>query len=455
MPRPPLSCLLLLAGLPALVGSSCASAGPGHPAQARPQLELAAGPMLGFVGPDRARIWVQGRSKGWAWIQYRERGGEWQDARHFDGRRARSYLAPEHDYAATCEVPGLQPATVYQYRVARQAGVVPASHDQSFRTPAPEGVAEDLVVAFGSCAGDWGDDASQPVWRAVHEQRPDLFLWLGDNVYFRLQDREWLDPEAMAERWRLQRSLPSLQPLLAGTAHSAVWDDHDYGPNDGDKSYRHKLAALELFHRYWPNPGFGSDGVPGVWHRLRRGQVEFFLLDGRFHRDPQQQLADASKTQFGEAQWRWLERALSESTAAFKVLCSPSQVLADYHSYEGWWSYPADRERLWRIAREHRVEGLVLLSGDRHIGEVLAGEGLGYPLYEFCSSPLAAGIGEHPPAELAMRVPGTLVTVENFGLLRFEFGGPDGPRLSYSARDVSGRPLHPELVVPLEALRWP
>ncbi|MBL7009512.1 MAG: alkaline phosphatase D family protein, partial [Planctomycetes bacterium] len=225
--------------------------------------------------------------------------------------------------------------------------------------------------------------------------------------------------------------------------------------NDSDKSYAHKDQALELFTRYWANPGYASGGEPGVWCRFRRGRVEFFMLDGRFHRDPQEQEPDAFKTQFGEAQWRWLEACLGASDADFKVLCSPAQVLADYHSYEGWWSYPADRERLLRLVTESRIDGLVLLSGDRHIGEVLVGDQLGYPLYEFCSSPLAAGIGSRPPDELPGRVPGTLVTVENFGLLRFEFSAPGGPRLRYAAHDVRGAALHPEVVVPLAALRWP
>ncbi len=444
---------LLPALLPLLL-SACAGVHPGR-AEALP-LPLAAGPMLGHVGTDRARVWVQGSERGWAWLEWKPADAEaWQDARFHDGRRARVFLHEDQDFAGVCELPGLAPATEYHYRVVGHHGPLgdPAGH--AFRTPPLPGEAEDLVVAFGSCAGDWGEDASQPVWRAVQAQDPDLFLWLGDNLYFRLQESEWLDPAAMAERWRIQRGLANLQPLLPGTAHYAVWDDHDYGPNDSDKTYALKDASLELFVRYWANPAYGSGGVPGVWHRFRRGQVEFFLLDGRFHRDPQHAEPDRSKTQFGEAQWQWLEEGLRRSDAAFKVLVSPSQVLADYHSFEGWWAYPADRKRLRDLVVRHRIDGLVLLSGDRHIGEVLVGEGLEYPLLEFCSSPLAAGIGQHPPAELPMRWPGTLVTQENFGLLRFEFGGTEGPRLRYAAHGVDGQPLHEEVVVRLEDLRWP
>ncbi len=460
--RPRSGRALSRAGVAALLVAACASPPPGEvqasanaaASESRVGL-LASGPMLGHVGPERARVWVQGGQRGWVWAEYRREGEDWRRARHFDGREARTYLHPDQDYAGVCELPGLEPGSRYEYRIRREEGLYPAPNPQRFRTPPRPGQAEDLVVGFGSCAGDWGEDASQPVWRAVHAQRPDLFLWLGDNIYFRLQESEWLDPAAMAERWRIQRGLDSLQPLLAGTAHYATWDDHDYGPNDSDKGYARKFDSLELFQRYWANPGAGSGGAPGVWHRFRRGQVEFFLLDGRFHREPQSQEPDAHKTQFGEAQWRWLEAALRESDAAFKVLASPSQVLADYHSYEGWWAYPADRERLYRLAAEAQIDGLVLISGDRHIGEVLVGERLGYPLYEFCSSPLAAGIGSRPPDDLPMRLPGTLVTVENFGLLRFEFGAVGGPRLRYQAHDVEGRALHPEVVVPLSALQWP
>lgn len=411
--------------------------------------------MVGHVGPDRARIWVQARTPGWAWVEVREEGGEWVRARWHDGRPARTVLVPEEDLAGVLEVPGLAPGRRYEYRIVRPEGPVPVVHEQAFRTPPPPGRAEDLVVAFGSCAGDWGEDPSQPIWKAVDGLRPDLFLWLGDDVYFSLAEKEWLDPAAMARRWRLQRALPALQPLLAHTAHYAVWDDHDYGPNDADKTWRGRDVALGLFTRYWANPGYGTGGEPGVWFRFRRGRVEFFLLDSRSHRDPAAQEPDRFKTQFGEVQWRWLEEVLAASDADFKVLCSPVQVLADYHSFEGWWAYPGDRRRLFDLVRRQRIDGLVLLSGDRHIGEVLVGRDLGYPLYEFCSSPLAAGIGTPPPAELPARVPGTLVQQENFGLLRFEFGVEGGPRLRYAAYGVSGQPLHPEVVVRLRQLRWP
>lgn len=449
---------LLLAGsglaLPPFL-AACGSAAVTAVREAVPAPVLAAGPMVGFVGPTRARIWVQGRTPGWVACEVSTDGRVWSPARHHDGRAARVHLHADEDFAGVCEVPGLTPATLYRYRIVGEDGVFAAASEQSFRTPPPPGAAEDLLVGFGSCAGDWGRDPSQPVWRAIDALHPDLFLWLGDDVYFRLQEREWLDPAAMAARWRTQRALPALQPLLRRTSQVAIWDDHDFGPNDADKTFAGKDRALELFVRYWANPGFGSGGEAGVWCRVRRGRVEFFLLDGRFHRDPIAQEPDAFKTQFGETQWRWLEAALAASDADFKVIVSPTQVLADYHSFEGWWAYPADRTRLLELIRRERIEGVLLLSGDRHIGEVLVGEALPYPLYELCSSPLAAGIGEHPPAELPGRVPGTLVTEENFGLLRFEFGGPEGPRFRYQAHDVAGQALHVELCVPLSALRFP
>ena len=84
-----------------------------------------------------------------------------------------------------------------------------------------------------------------------------MMFWLGDNLY--LQQPDLFDPASMASRYRRQRAFPPLQSLLTATPHIAIWDDHDYGPNDSDASYvlesydtdgmllwRHAIAAREL-----------------------------------------------------------------------------------------------------------------------------------------------------------------------------------------------------------------
>ena len=110
-------------------------------------------------------------------------------------------------------------------------------------------------------------------------------LWLGDNVY--LREVDWWSEEGIAYRYGHNRAEPALQPLLAAVPHYATWDDHDYGPNNSDRSYVLKGAALETFTRYWPAAARGLPGVPGVFTQFQWGDVEFFLLDDRYHRAPE------------------------------------------------------------------------------------------------------------------------------------------------------------------------
>ena len=122
------------------------------------------------------------------------------------------------------------------------------------------------------------------IFDAIAAKQPDLMLWLGDNLY--LQPPDLVDAAAIAARYRRQRAFPPLQALLTATNHLAIWDDHDYGPNNSSASFPLKDQTLQLFQRYWPNPEFGLPGVPGTFGVARHGDLMFFLLDDRYYRSP-------------------------------------------------------------------------------------------------------------------------------------------------------------------------
>jgi alkaline phosphatase D len=231
-----------------------------------------------------------------------------------------------------------------------------------------------------------------------------------------------------------------LQELLSSTAHAAIWDDHDYGPNDSDKTYFLREESYALYKSYWPNPSFGSTN-DGVYHVLHLNGVDVFMLDTRYHRQPNK-LDIENKQLLGEGQWRWLQNELLASTADFKLIVSGMQVIADYHPYETWKMFPSERQRLLDFLNEQHINGVVLLSGDRHTGEILRDEKvLDYPLVEFTSSPLAAGVGGSTADSIAIRrVPGSEITAEHFSMLDFDFSGDD-PSMSYSAMGQHGNKL--------------
>ena len=253
-------------------------------------------------------------------------------------------------------------------------------------------------------------------------------LWLGDNVYFR--EPEWTSPEGMSARYRAYRQLPALQRLWRSTAHVAIWDDHDYGPNDGDASFVMKGAALETFRRYWPNPTQGLPGVPGIFTKVRVADADFFLLDDRWYRYPNRYPNVPEKALLGAQQLEWLKQALLTSSATFKVVAMGTQFWNRVSRFETWQNYPDEQQKLRDWLREQRIAGVVFLSGDRHFSELLRlpREGT-YPLYEFTSSPLTAGVVTNPDEQERSNpdlVSDTLVTQRNFGMLRL--AGPKGNR---------------------------
>jgi alkaline phosphatase D len=270
-----------------------------------------------------------------------------------------------------------------------------------------------------------------------------MMLWLGDNLY--LQQPDFLDPSSMAMRYRRQRAFEPLQPLLTATSHVAIWDDHDYGPNDADASYVLKGETLKLFQRYWPNPGFGLPDVAGAFGVARYGDVWFFLLDDRWYRSPNRWPDGPDKTMFGARQLEWLKQALvSAPRKSLKVIAGGSQFWNRVSRFEGWHQFATERQAFAAWLAAQKIEGVLFLSGDRHFSEVLKIERAGaYPLVEFTSSPLTAGSWDTPEqSELDNPdvVPGTLVGQRQFGLIRVA-GPEDDRRLSLEGYNSAGARL--------------
>ena len=397
--------------------------------------------MHGPADPAGATLWIQADAPATVIVDWRAAGDTQQ-------RRIELVATPLADYVVVARLTGLKPGATAEYRVEtgaeRRGGTIRAEP----RWPKPED-AREITIAIGSCFFLSDPDPSRPgreygggfgVFDAIAAASPDVMLWLGDNLY--LQKPDFDDPTAMAARYRRQRAFPPLQKLLTAASHLAIWDDHDYGPNDSDTTYAMKGETLSLFKRYWPNPSSGLPGVPGIFGSARYGDVLFFLLDDRYYRSPNRAPDGPDKTMFGTRQLEWLKQALvSAPRAAIKIVAGGSQFWNRTTRFEGWHHFATERAAFadW-LARE-RIEGLVFLSGDRHFGELLKIERPGaYPLVEFTSSPLTS----RPPVRLDKAdranpdiVPGTLAVQRQFGLIRIS--GPENERrIAFEARGTEG-----------------
>ena len=462
---------------PLALASLLASGATGALAQADPNGILRSGPMLADVTHRGATVWVQTQASDATGasrvVEVTAASGESVAARGraetaWDGTASVALfgLEPGERYTYTVTVDGAQVETAYPLEIETQPL-------WQWRTDPPE-----FTLAVGSCYYDndtaydrpdeWYADTlaftspyggSTEVFHAIREAEPDAMLWLGDNVY--LREVDWWSPKGIAYRYARSREAPDLQPLLASAAHYATWDDHDYGPNDSDRSYVHKDAALETFQRFWPNPTHGMPGVPGVFTQFEWGDAEVFLLDNRYHRAPNA-TPGGGHDYFGEEQMRWLLDALTASRATFKIIANGGQILNPVEVFENMANVaPVERTLFLNEVRQRQIDGLVFLAGDRHHTELVRVDRVGtYPLYGFTSSPLTAGASTYalredsPEFENPARVPGTLVAGEqSFGTLAFS--GPREDRvLTMRAHSASGDVLW-ERTVRAAELRTP
>lgn len=420
---------------------------------------LRSGPMIGYAEITETVLWLQTWRPADVQVRYWKRGAP-ETAR----LSAVVTTAPEGDHIARFTIPALDFGTEYEYEVYLDGKRQPFPFETTFATQAMWRWRTDppaFVAAVGSCAYVNDPPYDRPgtpyggemgIFTAIASAKPDLMLWIGDNVYYREPD--WESESGMRYRYAHTRALPELAPLLASTPNYATWDDHDYGPNDSDRTYPLKEVALRIFADYWPSNRLGSAEVPGVSQKFTWADVDFFLLDDRYHRSPNDLPRSLGKWMLGKEQLDWLVGALAGSSAPFKIVVNGNQVL---HRGSGAEAMPQfeDYGALLAAIREARIDGVVFVSGDRHHGILLRDQPEGmYPLYEVTTSPLTAGVSQaREGTEFPYVVPGTYYAGRNYATLSFD-GARTDRRMTIRLHDVAGRPVW-ERVIAAKELRFP
>jgi alkaline phosphatase D len=300
-------------------------------------------------------------------------------------------------------------------------------------------------IAFGSCSRQ---DREQPLWPFVRQNNPQLWIWLGDNIY---GDTE--DMAVLKAKYDQQKSHPEYQNLRASAEIIGIWDDHDYGVNDGGKEYPMKKESQQLMLEFLDEPAesprWKREGAYASYTYGPAGkQTKVILLDARYFRDPLKKAADGKANVpdetgeiLGDAQWKWLEAELTGSPAAVHLIASGIQIIPEEHIYEKWANFPTERRRLFDLIGKTGAPGVILLSGDRHIAEISKYEhpGISYPLYEVTASGLTHASTNNTSEPNRHRV-GNLVNVLNFGLMEIDWSSPE-PRILLQVRGLENQVL--------------
>jgi len=318
-------------------------------------IHLELGPMLGHVGPTEARLWFKANGPAQAFIIV----GETENLEQSKEFSAPKLLA-ETDFMAHVMVHNLKPGTRYFYNLILDG-------KPSFRPPLPSfvtapraGMSGHLRFVFGSCVGHFGFEAA-PTWNdMVARTNFDLLLMLGDNHY-----ADSTNPLRQRSAYYMHRRVPAFQEIGRRTPVYGIWDDHDFARNDSDGTTKGKEVVLQTFKEFWPNPAFGETNNPGVYFKFTRGDVDFFMLDGRYYRSPDRAHNDSRKTMLGAAQLAWLRRELAASTATVKFIASGGEWQTHSH-LDSWASFDHERREIWKFIGDNHMAGVILLSGDRH-----------------------------------------------------------------------------------------
>jgi len=305
-----------------------------------------------------------------------------------------------------------------------------------------------IRVAAGSCYNPRRD--SLGVWNVLAKEKPQLFLFMGDNIY-----GDTRDMDVLKEKWNVLTSRPDYIAFKKNTLILATWDDHDYGLNDAGTEYSKKKESQAIFRNVF---GLPQTETEGVYHSKIIGseekRLQVILLDTRYHRTaPKRGMVGARRgyvpqtdpkaTILGEEQWKWFANELKKP-AELRLIVSSIQVISNKHRFEKWENFPNERDRFLKLLNTANPGPTILLSGDRHLAEICKipkGEtGLPFDLYDFTTSGMSHA-GSHDKG-CKYRVHGSYSKKENFGLLDIDWSGTK-PVVSMKVKSVkSGETTH-------------
>ncbi|MDC0442852.1 alkaline phosphatase family protein [Gammaproteobacteria bacterium] len=296
---------------------------------------------------------------------------------------------------------------------------------------------------LGSCLDQ---DREQSIWSSIKKEELDGFIFLGDNVYGDLPNGKLLKMERayQIQKKRLPNWLMDEKEILA------IWDDHDFGLNDGGGDYPYKKDAEKMFLNFWnipqADPRRNREGIYFKQIKEIEGtKVEIIGLDTRYFRSKLKrkknayvQNNDSKATILGQDQWAWLEASISNSIADVIIILSSIQILATNHPYEKWDNFPLERIRLLEIlANASKDKTIIAVTGDRHKSGIYQNKNF----LEITASSLnkSASKGKETDPLLI----GKTYPMKNYGLLNIE---PSKNKITVSIHDKNGQELNSKII---------
>ena len=286
----------------------------------------------------------------------------------------------------------------------------------------------------------------QEIWSSIKKEHIDGFIFLGDNVYGDTPNGKLTK---MKKAYAMQKTkLPKW--LMNDKEILSIWDDHDFGLNDGGGDYPFKRDAEKMFLNFWnisnEDPRRNRDGVYFKQTNEIEGiTVEIIGLDTRYFRsklkgkkNAYKQNNDLKATILGQNQWSWLEESIYNSSADIIMILSSIQILATNHPYEKWANFPLERKKLLKlITNASKDKTIIAVSGDRHRSGIYQNENFVEITSSSLNKPASKNI-ETDPLLIGKTYP-----IKNFGTINIE---PSKNKMTVSIHDQNGQVLNSTII---------
>ena len=405
--------------------------------------KIIAGPMKGYLAMKEAAIWLQTDKPSKVQIKY------W-DTKNPVKKLYTKIVETDKEMANTVQVAleDLEINTEYEFIILLNNVAVKPKYEQKLKTRdlwKYRKDAFDLSFVTGSCNYVNETKYDRPgtpyggehqIFEQMANRKPDFMIWLGDNTY--LREPDWDSKSGILHRYTHTRQLPEMQKFLATTHHYAIWDDHDYGPNDSERSFYLKDVTLNVFKSFWANPNYGVGDSRGITGFFDWADCDFFLIDDRTFRSPK---GDDGEI-LGQKQLSWFTESIKQSTAKFKFIAIGTQVLNSAVKVENLINYKKEYSSLIDTLDKYNISGVIFLTGDRHHSEVSKYTTAdGDVFHDFTVSPLTSGIATAKGEINEYQVPGSLIEVRNFAEFKV-LGDKNNRRVVVKFFDSAGKEIY-------------
>jgi uncharacterized integral membrane protein len=335
------------------------------------------------------------------------------------------------------DISGLQANTEYHYAVEVD-GELDAQRRGRFTTM-PVGPAT-FTFAFGSCIRT-GSNGS--VFDEMRELDPLFLLNPGDFIYASIEEN---DPALFFDAYRQQLISPAQSAFYRSTSLAHIWDDHDFGPNDSDRTSPARDAALSNYNAYIPHYPLASGADGPIYQAFTVGWARFIMTDLRSARDPAAAPDGPDKTMLGAEQKEWFKRELLAASEQYPVIFWVSSVpwiAEETAGADDWGGYTHERREIANFIAENGIDGLVILSGDAHMLAIDDGTNSNYAELDGPGPAVfhAAAIDQRGSAKGGPFSEGSFPDGGQFGLVTVHDDGGDQIEITLEGRNWDGEQI--------------